>query len=153
MWCGRRGCLDTVATHRPIAQRILRDQRLAALWHVTQETDVGAIYQRFGQLVREDVPEVVALFEAVADRLVAVVLDLVNSLDLDLVSLAGPGLAQLGGDFQRAIQRRVTDLSYLRTVHPVVVRFTAGDIDTAALGAASVVLHRNFTPHHFTPSR
>ena len=152
-WCGRRGCLDTVATPRAIAQRILRDQRLAALCQVTQETDVGAIYQRFGQLVREDVPEVVALFEAVADRLAAVVLDLVNSLDLDLVSLAGPGFAHLGDDFQQAIQRRVTELSYLRTVHPVVVRLTAGGIDTAALGAASVVLHRNLTPHHSTPSR
>ena len=64
------------------------------------EIRVGAIYQRFGQLVREDVPEVVALFEAVADRLAAVVLDLVNSLDLDVVSLAGPGFAHLGDDFQ-----------------------------------------------------
>ena len=45
----------------------------------------------------------------------------------------------------------VTELSYLRTVHPVVVRLTAGGIDTAALGAASVVLHRNLTrttPRH-----
>ena len=49
---------------------------------------------------------------------------------------------------------KVTEVSYLRTVHPVVVRLTAGGIDTAALGAASVVLHRNLTAQlHAIPLR
>jgi hypothetical protein len=43
---------------------------------------------------------------------------------------------------------RLNHTAFMRDVHPIPVRLGAGGRDAAALGAASVVLHRELTPHH-----
>jgi hypothetical protein len=40
----------------------------------------------------------------------------------------------------------------MREVHPITVRLGVGGPDAAALGAASVVLHRRLTPHRSVAS-
>lgn len=79
-----------------------------------------------------------------------VVSNLVNTLDLDLVTLAGPGFAELGEEYRQVIEGRLAETAYMRTVHSITVRLGAGGPDAAALGAASVILHRRLTPHHST---
>jgi predicted NBD/HSP70 family sugar kinase len=149
--CGRRGCLATVATPQALVPRIAADPRLAEACGVTPETSFGETYRRFCDAVHNGVPAVVKLFDTAANQLASVILDLVNTLDLDLVTLAGPGFTQLGEEYRSRIQRRLNESAYLREVHPITVRLGAGGADAAALGAASVVLHRNLTPHHSAP--
>jgi predicted NBD/HSP70 family sugar kinase len=146
-WCGRRGCLDTVASPRAIAERIAGDARLAAACGVTADMDTGEIYRRFGEQVKQGVPELVEVFDTAAGQLADAIIDLVNTLDLDLISLSGPGFVELGEEYRHTIEQRVAALALSRDVHPVVVRLGVGGADAAALGAASVVLHRNLTPH------
>jgi predicted NBD/HSP70 family sugar kinase len=146
-WCGRHGCLETVASPRAITKRILHDPSLRSVCKVTDEVEFGEIYRRYGQLAREGVGPVVSLFQAAADHLASAVINLVNTLDLDLISLAGPGFAELGEDYRRIIEGRLADTAFMREVHPITVRLGSAGPDAAALGAASVVLHRELTPH------
>ena len=146
-WCGRHGCLDAVASPRAITERILHDPTLRSACTVTDEMEFGEIYKRYGELAREGVGPVVNLFHTAADHLASAVINLVNTLDLDLISLAGPGFAELGEDYRRIIEGRLADTAYMRAVHPITVRLGSAGPDAAALGAASVVLHRELTPH------
>jgi predicted NBD/HSP70 family sugar kinase len=75
----------------------------------------------------------------------------VTTLDLDRVTLAGPGFAELGEEYRQTINQRLTDSASVRDVHPTSVRLAAGGGDASALGAVSVVLHRHLTPHHSAP--
>jgi predicted NBD/HSP70 family sugar kinase len=73
---------------------------------------------------------------------------MVNTLDLNLVTLAGPGFAVLGEHYRAVLDDRLNHTAFMRDVHPITVRLGAGGRDAAALGAASVVLHRELTHHH-----
>jgi predicted NBD/HSP70 family sugar kinase len=146
-WCGRHGCLETVASPRAITKQILHDPTLRTACKVTDTTEFGEIYTRYGQLAREGIEPVVSLYQTAADHLASAVVNLVNTLDLDLISLAGPGFAELGEDYRRIIESRLADTAFMREVHPITVRLGLAGPEAAALGAASVVLHRELTPH------
>jgi hypothetical protein len=75
---------------------------------------------------------------------------LVNTLDPSLVTLLGPGFAELSEEYQHTVEASLAESAYLRDVHPIVVRLGVASPDAAALGAASVVLHHKLTPHHST---
>lgn len=149
-WCGGRGCLETVASPRAITQRILDDPTLRAVCQVSDGMEFGEIYKRFGLRVRDGEETTRSLFRTSADYLAEAVRSLVNTLDLDLVSLAGPGFAELGEEYRRVIEDRLAETAFMREVHPISVRLGGGGPDAAALGAASVVLHRELTPHRST---
>ena len=146
-WCGRYGCLETVASPRAITKQIVHDPTLRSVCTVTDTMEFGEIYQRYGELAHEGIEPVVNLFHIAADHLARAVVDLVNTLDLDLISLAGPGFAELGEDYRRIIEARLAETAFMREVHPITVRLGSAGPDAAALGAASVVLHRELTPH------
>lgn len=147
-WCGRMGCLDMIASPRAITDHILASQALRRACNITVDMSFGDAYQRFEQAVLSGVAPAVELFTASAGHVADSVVDLVNTLDLDLICLAGPGFDQLGEAHRQAIADRLDEHSYMRDVHPVTVRVSARGPDAAALGAASVVLHRELTPHH-----
>lgn len=152
-WCGRRGCLDTIASPRAITERILQSPRLRTSLQVSADTEFGEIYRRFGESVHAGDNLSRQLFQSAADHLAGAALNLVNTLDLDLITIAGPGFAKIGEEYRSTIEDRLNETAFLRDVHPITVRLGAGGADAAALGAASVVLHRQLTPHHAASTR
>ena len=152
-WCGRRGCLDTVASPRAVTDLILRTPRLAKACGVSTTMDFGEVQGLFEAAVLGGVPAAGKLFDAIADHIAGAVLNVVNTLDLNLVTLAGPGFAVLGERFRAVLDDRLNRTAFMRDVHPISVRLGAGGRDAAALGAASVVLHRELTPHHSASPR
>jgi predicted NBD/HSP70 family sugar kinase len=112
--------------------------------------DFGDIHRRFEEAVTSGVPPAVELFEVTAAHIADAVLNVVNTLDLNLVTLAGPGLNLLGERYRSLLDHRLNHTAFMRDVHPITVRLGSGGRDAAALGAASVVLHRKLTPHHST---
>jgi predicted NBD/HSP70 family sugar kinase len=146
-WCGRRGCLDTVASPRAVTEQIVANPALRAACDVTREAEFGEIYRRFGQLVKEGNQPARRLFQGTVDHIANAINDLVNTLDLDLVSLAGPAFADLGEEYRRAIEEQLATFALTRRIRPITVRLGTGGADAAARGAASVVLHRELTPH------
>lgn len=145
-WCGRHGCLDTVASPHAVIAQVTTSPTLRTRCQVTPRSGFGEAYRRFGLLVKEGDEEARRLFDATAEHLADAMNDLANTLDLDLISLAGPGFAELGEQYCRAIQERLDRTALMREVHPVTVRLGTGGADAAARGAASVVLHRELAP-------
>ena len=104
---------------------------------------------RYADAVQNSTGPVVQVFKTAASNLGAAIIHLVNILDLDLVTLSEPGLAQLGDEYRRDIDEHLNRTGFLRDIRPTTVRLGAGGADAGALGAASVVLHRELTPHHW----
>jgi predicted NBD/HSP70 family sugar kinase len=70
---------------------------------------------------------------------------MVNLLDLDAVYLGGPGFAD-AAELYLEVLREALGHAFTREVHAVETRLSAVGAEAAALGAASVVLHRNLVP-------
>jgi predicted NBD/HSP70 family sugar kinase len=146
-WCGSRGCLETVSSPRAIVRTALADDALRGRLGVDEGTPPARVYGRFLELAAGEDPQAVAILDRAAESFAAAVVALVNTLDLDLVVLSGPGFAGAGEAFLTAARARVEQTAFMRELHPIVVRQSVAGPDTAALGAASVVLHRHLTPH------
>ncbi len=146
-WCGRTGCLDTVASPRAVTLQIVDDPQLRAACGITDDTSFGEIYRRYARAVLQADGAATALFKKTANHLAVAVNDLVNTLDLAQVSLAGPGFALLGEHYRSVVESQLTEYAFMRELHPITVRLSRAGADAAALGAASVVLHRQLTPH------
>ena len=146
-WCGSRGCLETVASPRAIVREALADDALRARLGVDEGTPTDQVYGRFLGLAADGDPLASAILDRAAAHFAAAVGALVNTLDLDLVVLAGSGFAGAGEVFLEAARRRVAATAFMRELHPITVRLAHAGAETAALGAASVVLQRGLTPH------
>ncbi|MET0693245.1 MAG: ROK family protein, partial [Propionibacteriaceae bacterium] len=94
----------------------------------------------------------VALIEESAFYLSKALLSTTNLLDLDQIILAGPGFSDAGEIYLRIISDELARLSFVRAVHPTKVGLSKAGPNSAALGAASLVLHSQLTPHQ-TSSR
>ena len=147
-WCGAHGCLETVAAPRGIVRRVLADEDLRAALDLAPETDGGQVYRRVLQAYTEGDPEIARIIETSARWLAQTVLGLANTLDLDWIQLAGPGFAGTAEVYLEAVRRILGEASLARGLHPVAVALGGLEPEVAALGAASVVLHGNLTPHH-----
>ena len=146
-WCGSRGCLETVASPRAIVREVLADEGLRAGLAVDERTEEAEVYRRFAERTESGDEAALRILGVATDALAAAVGNLVNTLDLDLVVLAGSGYAGLSEAFLAAVRARVEQTAFMRELHPITVRLAAAGSGSAALGAASVVLHRHLTPH------
>jgi predicted NBD/HSP70 family sugar kinase len=149
-WCGSRGCLETVASPRAIVDTVLADAGLRRAAGIDDRTPAADAYGLVAAAAQDD-EDLRRVVETAAEHFAAAVGDLVNTLDLDLVVLAGSGFAGVEEIFLRAAQDRVGSTGFMRELHPITVRLASIESDTAAIGAASVVLHRHLTPHRIAP--
>lgn len=146
-WCGARGCLETVASPRALVDAVLADSGLREALAITETTPTAEVYGRIvAHAVAGDERTGRMLAEA-KRHFAAAVGNLVNTLDLDLVVLAGSGFAGVGQAYLEAVRGRLEQTAFMRELHPITVRLASVGSDTAALGAASVVMHRHLTPH------
>ncbi|GAA1184653.1 ROK family transcriptional regulator [Nesterenkonia xinjiangensis] len=81
-----------------------------------------------------------------AERLAHGVLMLTNVLDLDSISLAGPGFARAGGLYVAAVRRVVQEAFFGRSRHDVDVRLATHVSNAAAAGGAALVLQQQLAP-------
>ena len=137
-----------VAAPRAIVAQALRDPELTEVLRLVGDDknlrdDFDAIARA---AVRGD-ERCVALIEHSARCLAAAVLSVVNLLDLDRVYLAGPGFADAGAIYVRAVRDVATRFARTRAVHGVTVELSDPGLDTAAVGAATLALQHVLTPH------
>ena len=64
-------------------------------------------------------------------------------MDLDRVVLSGPAFAEAGPIYLAAAQEAVSQLSFMRQVHPVTIELSQLGLRSAAIGAATVALDAN----------
>ncbi|MDQ1562274.1 MAG: hypothetical protein QOE85_1615 [Actinomycetota bacterium] len=146
-WCGRRGCLEVTGTPSAIARRTRDTPELFAGLGVADDGSTRAIYAALAQRASAGEPKALEVIKEAAEYVATAVVGMANTLDLGLVVLAGPGFAGAGPLYLKAV-RAALDATYIRSVHRVEVRLRSVDPNIAALGAASLVLHRRLTPHH-----
>lgn len=146
-WCGRQGCLEVTGTPEAVARRVREMPDLMAELGLAADASPRSIYRALSINAAAGLPSAVDLIQEAAEYLATAIVGMANTLDLDLVILAGPGFAGAGHLYLAAV-RSALDSAYVHTLHPVDVQLRSVDPDAAALGAASLILHRRLTPHH-----
>jgi predicted NBD/HSP70 family sugar kinase len=152
-WCGSRGCLEMLAAPARIVERALAQRGLAE--ELGLRGDPGSVREDaalVAQAAAADHEQAVPVIEESAFYLSKALVSVTNLLDLDQIILAGPGFGAAGEIYVRQIWQDLERLSFVRAVHPTRVGLSKSSDISAALGAASLVLHSRLTPHQ-TSSR
>jgi len=153
-WCGSRGCLEMVAAPLSVVTRALNNEQLARALNLSGEpTEVRTDFARIARAAAQGDHACVALVEESANYLATAALSLVNMMDLDYLYLAGPGFADAGSIYHRIIRNRLDSVALMRSIHPIHVELSEVGLESAALGAAAVVLQSELTPHRRIGSR
>ncbi|WP_156250226.1 ROK family transcriptional regulator [Pseudactinotalea terrae] len=146
--CGARGCVELYAAPRAVVAAALADRELATALDL--RGDPVRTRSDFARIVRSathgDDASLRLVTEA-ARRLGQGIVTLGNVLDLDEISLSGPGFADGGALFAQVIQQQLDQLPFTRDVHSVAVRISHIGTEAAALGAAARMLQQEVTPH------
>lgn len=152
-WCGSRGCLEMLAAPRRIVELALADRALTGELGLRGHP---ATVRRDAALVAAaaaaDHSGALPVIEESAFYLAKALVSVTNLLDLDQIILAGPGFGAAGEIYVRQARQDLEQLSFVRAVHPTRVGLSKSSDVSAALGAASLVLHSRLTPHQ-TSSR
>ena len=87
-----------------------------------------------------------AVVDRVAGHLSDVAVSVTNVLDVELLVLGGPALGAVGGIYRDAVADALARRPIARHVHQVPVSLSPAGGNAAAIGAASLVFHRDFAP-------
>ena len=152
-WCGSRGCLEMLAAPARIVERALQQPGLAAeLGLQGRPGTIRGDAARVAVAAAADHPQALPVIEESAFYLAKALISITNLLDLDQIILAGPGFEAAGEIYVRQAWQDLEQLAFVRAVHPTSVGLSKSGAISAALGAASLVLHSRLTPHQ-TSSR
>lgn len=145
-WCGSRGCLEVLAAPRSVVRRAMGSAAIVkSLGLSGAVTEVRREFALIARAAVQGDETCLELIEESAKYLAVAVVSLTNLMDLDRLHLAGPSLADAGSIYYRIIRDRVENVAFMRTVHPVRVELSEMGIESAALGAAAVMLQSTLT--------
>jgi predicted NBD/HSP70 family sugar kinase len=143
-WCGSRGCLEAYAGPRSVLSRALDQADLAERLELTgDEVRLRAEFGRVARAAMAGDAQCLALIEESARYVAAAVLSLSNVLDLDRIVLSGPGFADAAPIYARVARSAIERLSFMREVHPITFELSLLGLRSAAIGSATVALHRS----------
>jgi predicted NBD/HSP70 family sugar kinase len=152
-WCGGQGCLESLAAPARVVSQAEEDPQLVReLGLKCRRATVRADFARIARQASAGHQQCLALIEDSAMYLAKALRSITNLLDLDQIILAGPALSEAGDIYVRVAAEELGRLSYVRAIHPTRVELSKLGPSAAALGAASLVLHSQLTPHQ-TSSR
>jgi predicted NBD/HSP70 family sugar kinase len=145
-WCGGRGCLEALAAPARVVELAQQDPTLAKDLR-GKRTSVRTDFARIARRATEGDPRCLELIQQSARYLAKALLSITNLLDLSQIILAGPGFSEAGDLYVQAATEEINRLSFVRAIHPTRVELSKLGPSAAALGAASLVLHSQLTPH------
>ncbi|MFF0268396.1 ROK family protein [Kribbella sp. NPDC004536] len=147
-WCGGQGCLESLAAPAAVVARAERNESLAVeLGLRGRQSSVRSDFARIARLAAGGDDRCLELIEESATYLAKALLSITNLLDLDQIILAGPGFSEAGDIYVRIAAQELNRLSFVRAMHPTRIELSKLGPSAAALGAASLVLHSQLTPH------
>ncbi|HET6742224.1 MAG TPA: ROK family transcriptional regulator [Kribbella sp.] len=147
-WCGGQGCLEGLAAPAAVVARAEQDDALAEELALRgRRTSVRSDFAKIARLAAGGDERCLTLIEQSATYLAKALLSITNLLDLDQIILAGPGFSEAGDIYVRVASQELNRLSFVRAMHPTRVELSKLGPSAAALGAASLVLHSQLTPH------
>jgi predicted NBD/HSP70 family sugar kinase len=145
-WCGSSGCLEVLAAPHSVVRRAMGNAALVeSLGLSGAVTEVRRDFALVARAAVQGDKACLDLIEESANYLAVAIVSLTNLMDLDRLHLAGPSLADAGSIYYRIIRERVENVAFMREVHPVRVELSEMGIESAALGAAAVMLQSTLT--------
>ncbi|MBB5874554.1 putative NBD/HSP70 family sugar kinase [Allocatelliglobosispora scoriae] len=151
-YCGSRGCVERLINPKaivadarerlagaggggsgPLAQRFRRDPATVDYEAVCDAAEAG-----------DEVAT--AVVRTAADRLAWAVVNVANTVDVDLVILGGNGIRSVGTAYRDAVAAALATRPMARQIRVVDVVLSPLGADAAVVGAASLVLHSTFSP-------
>jgi predicted NBD/HSP70 family sugar kinase len=145
-WCGGNGCLEALAAPARVVQLAQQDPALAKDLRGKQ-TSVRTDFAKIARRAADGDARCLELINQSARYLAKALLSITNLLDLSQIILAGPGFSEAGDLYVQAATEEINRLSFVRAIHPTRVELSKLGPSAAALGAASLVLHSQLTPH------
>jgi len=148
-YCGNRGCLESLINPAALvadAHRLLAaggESALTAAFRRRPSTvDHGALCRAAaaGDALAAGV------IGRAAERLAAVVVNVVNIVDVELVILGGHGIRHVEEHFRRAVVSALGERAIARRIRRVEVALSPLGDDAAVVGGAALVLHSTFSP-------
>lgn len=147
-WCGNTGCLEMLAAPKRLVELALHQPGLAD--ELGLERHPGTVREDFALIAQAAVAghaQALPIIEESAFYLSKALVSVTNLLDLDQIILAGPAFSVAGDIYLRQARQDLEHLPRARDVHATKVSLSRSSDISAALGAASIVLHTQLTPH------
>lgn len=145
--CGRRGCVGEASQPRYLVQQAVQAGVLASGIDLDDRSAVDEAFCRLCALASDGAGEARQIVVQLGVRIAKVVEDIANLLDLDRVVFGGPHWEQLAPVLHDAVRDALDGRFLLHAVHPFEVTGTVLGADVGAIGAASLVLDRTFSPN------
>ncbi|WP_051172451.1 ROK family transcriptional regulator [Microbacterium indicum] len=147
-WLGTT--VDDLATPRAVAERAYAHaaRGTADGFEPSADRDWFHDFQQIATLAVHGSAFARSLIEGSADDLGDALVTVVNLLDLDSVSLAGPAFEIAGTIYLRQLSRRLAAEAFAGERHPVRVRLADQLSDAAAVGAAALALRNAIADPH-----
>jgi predicted NBD/HSP70 family sugar kinase len=145
-FCGNRGCLERYAAPPEVVAAARRDAELSR--ELGLDSDTERSFDSIARAAVQGHPRALELIEGSARQLAVATLSLANLLDVDRITLAGWGFAIAGSIYARAIRNALEERAFARRAHAVTVELSSNPRDTAAVGAAALILQSSLAPGH-----
>ncbi|WP_448058495.1 ROK family transcriptional regulator [Cellulomonas hominis] len=146
-YCGNHGCLERYAAPPALVARARAHPTLLADLDLASQDDARA-FDALARAAVYGVQPARELLDESARLLADAAVSLVNLLDLDTLVLAGPGFAVAGSIYTAAVRERLGAAAFARATHGVDVDLSSNPRDSAAVGAAALVLQGSVAPGH-----
>lgn len=138
--CGRRGCLEAYCSMRAMLQQ-WRDSGGAP-----SADTVAACYEQLCRSAAAGDRIATRVLRRAVTRLGHALASVVSVLDVDQVVLGGPALRHVGDLVRGQLATVLEGHVWAHEIRPVRVRAARGGEDAGAVGAASLVLDRTYSP-------
>ncbi|MET0842210.1 MAG: ROK family transcriptional regulator [Leifsonia flava] len=145
-FCGNRGCLERYAAPPAVVAAAREDSELSH--DLGLDSDDERSFDALARAAVQGHPRALALIETSAEQMAVATLSLVNLVDVDRITLAGWGFAIAGSIYARAIRSALTERAFARRAHGVAVELSSNPRDSAAVGAAALILQSSLAPGH-----
>jgi predicted NBD/HSP70 family sugar kinase len=140
--CGNRGCLERLASTPRIVEGVLDDEELTRRLGLSgAPDDTWDDYERITVAAAGGDAGAARPIVDAARLIGKALVSLTNVLDLERIVLTGPALDHAGGIMAEAVADELGHRAYVRNVHPTEVRLSESGRHSAALGAATLIIH------------
>lgn len=147
--CGNAGCVERYAAPAAVlAEASVAPRSFEGLDLTFAEQSTGQDFDRLARAAVSGHDAASELLRRSADRLAAAIVSFNNAFDLDSIVLAGPSFAIAGSLYAQAIRRRMDRAAFARQAHGTTIEIAANPRDSAAIGAAALVLQSSVAPGH-----
>jgi predicted NBD/HSP70 family sugar kinase len=147
-WCGNRGCVEMLGGTAVTVERA----RQAGIDLGPQDRPTLAAFGALARRALAGEPAALEVVERSARFLAVAAHTLVNVADPDLLVLTGPAFAVAGPLYLPVVTDVVTSTRFARGSGPIEVRLSTHGPESAALGAAALVLQAELAPRGSDPA-